>query len=197
MPVRDDLHGDDVFLIRDFLTPGECLHHIAATEAAGYEDAPINSGGGRMVMRKDVRNNDRVILDDHGLAADLFGRAAPFLPARWFGWQLAGLNERFRFYRYTPGQKFDWHMDGAFVRDTGEASQLTLLVYLNAGCRGGETLINLRRSGMVRVDDRLLTVVPEEGTALVFRHDVLHTGALVTAGTKYVLRSDVMYRRAE
>jgi hypothetical protein len=32
--------------------------------------------------------------------------------------------------------------------------------------------------------------------ALLFVHDVLHTGAVVASGTKYVLRSDVMVRPA-
>ena len=32
--------------------------------------------------------------------------------------------------------------------------------------------------------------------ALIFEHELLHEGAAVTAGRKYVLRSDVMYGRA-
>jgi hypothetical protein len=33
--------------------------------------------------------------------------------------------------------------------------------------------------------------------ALVFEHPVRHQGAPVTAGRKYVLRTDVMYRQNE
>ena len=32
--------------------------------------------------------------------------------------------------------------------------------------------------------------------ALLFQHRLLHEGAEVTAGVKYVVRSDIMYRRA-
>jgi hypothetical protein len=71
---KEPLHGDDIFLIRDFLSPEECQHHITRTEAAGYGDAPISTGGG-FVIRKDMRNNDRVMIDDVPLAAELFERA--------------------------------------------------------------------------------------------------------------------------
>lgn len=41
---------------------------------------------------------------------------------------------------------------------------------------------------------RGVEVAPTAGTALLFRHRVLHEGAPVAAGVKYVLRTDVMYR---
>ncbi len=190
---RHQLHDDDIFLIRGFLTPDECRRHIDLTEAAGYEDAPISSGRG-FVMAKSIRNNDRVMIDDPALAAELFERARPLLPPNFLVWTPVALNERFRYYRYNPGQKFEWHFDGAFTRENGDSSKLTFMVYLNDGFVGGETAFNLRRLGAVTDADEVLRVVPEAGTALVFRHDVLHTGAMVLEGTKYVLRSDVMFR---
>ena len=39
------------------------------------------------------------------------------------------------------------------------------------------------------------TIVPRAGMALLFQHRVLHEGAPVRSGVKYVLRSDLMYRR--
>jgi hypothetical protein len=50
---------------------------------------------------------------------------------------VVGLNERFRFYRYDPGQHFAPHMDGCYQRANGEESQFTFLVYLNDGFVGG------------------------------------------------------------
>jgi prolyl 4-hydroxylase len=38
------------------------------------------------------------------------------------------------------------------------------------------------------------TVAPERGAGLFFHHPHLHRGAPVTAGRKYVLRTDIMYR---
>jgi predicted 2-oxoglutarate/Fe(II)-dependent dioxygenase YbiX len=191
---KEQLAGDDVFVVHDFLTPGECRHFIARSEAAGFGDAPINAGMAGQIVRKDVRNNDRVMIDDWDLAKRLWDRVKEQVPARDGGWVAVGLNERLRFYRYDPGQRFFWHFDGAFERDTGDRSRLTFMIYLNDDFEGGETQFNLRRHGGVTDDDPLLRVVPRAGTALVFTHPILHQGAEVTKGRKYVLRSDVMYR---
>ena len=32
------------------------------------------------------------------------------------------------------------------------------------------------------------------GSVLIFQHDILHEGSLLHEGTKYVVRSDIMYR---
>jgi hypothetical protein len=55
---------------------------------------------------------------------------------------------------------------------------------LNEGFDGGETEFEAQ------------SIVPKTGHALLFEHRLRHQGAEVTAGTKYVLRSDVMFRRA-
>jgi len=55
------------------------------------------------------------------------------------------------------------------------------MVYLNGGARGGET----------RFEN--VSITPEPGLALLFDHYLLHEGAEVIEGTKYVLRTDVMY----
>ena len=100
------------------------------------------------------------------------------------GWRPHGLNERLRFYRYTPGQHFRWHLDGAFQRSPRERSRWTFMVYLNDDFDGGGT----------DFEDGV-TVRPVTGAALVFAHGLRHQGAEVTRGTKYVLRSDVMFVR--
>jgi predicted 2-oxoglutarate/Fe(II)-dependent dioxygenase YbiX len=134
-----------------------------------------------------VRDNARLIVDDLDLATRLWPRAKPLLPRCIHNWRAVGFNERFRFYRYDPGQTFAPHWDGAFYRDNGEQSELTFMVYLNDDFTGGETKFYLE-SGSPR-----LTVKPERGMALVFVHQQLHEGAPVVQGRKYVLRTDVMY----
>lgn len=181
---KESLVGDTIFLIHDFLSPEECAAFINRSEELGYLDAPITTSGG-FVMRKDVRDNERVIVDDVNLAAQWFERARPFLVDTWMYWKLAGLNERFRYYRYDVGQRFAAHTDGYFERDNGERSQFTIMVYLNGDCTGGTTNFYL--------GERVLRVQPQAGAALVFVHKYLHEGAPVESGRKYVLRTDVMY----
>lgn len=175
--------ADDVFEIPGVLPAQECRAMIERAEASGFGEATINAADGPRVARE-TRNNDRVIIDDPELARTIWSRVAPDIPAIRLGRQARGLNERFRFYRYNTGQKFDWHADGAFERPNGERSLLTFMIYLNAGYDGGETRFEAG-----------VSVRGEAGSALVFGHGLIHQGAAVTAGTKYVLRSDVMYGR--
>lgn len=184
---------DDLFVIHDFLSPQECEHYIARSEAAGYGDAPISTLGGPVIF-KEMRNNDRVMIDDVKLAEELWERLRPHFPERSQFWVPVGVNERFRFYRYDPGQQFDWHMDGCFARSPLEESAFTFMIYLNGGCAGGATEFNLRSRGGVRNDDPIIRVQPEPGKALIFPHRILHRGAPVEGGRKYVLRSDIMCR---
>lgn len=187
---KEQIEGDRIFVIRQFLTPAECSAFVARSEQTGYEEATITTGAG-FVMNKDIRDNARVIVDDLALATDWSERAGTLLPDSLSGSRLLGINERFRFYRYDVGQKFAPHYDGAFRRDNGERSRLTFMVYLNSDFAGGETRF-YGDSREVRV-----TIRPETGMALVFAHAQLHEGAPVDSGRKYVLRTDVMYTEPE
>jgi hypothetical protein len=138
-------------------------------------------------MYKDIRNNARVMIDDPELAEQLWQRVRPFLPQRLGKWEAVGCNERCRFYRYDPGEKFAPHYDGYFQRENGERSRLTFMVYLNGGFEGGAT--NFPHALP------LVSVRPKRGMALLFIHHQLHEGAPVIEGRKYVLRTDVMYRK--
>ncbi len=173
-----------LFTIHEFLGQDECESLIAAAEQGGFSAAPITTSRG-FVMAPDIRNNTRFMVDDLPLATRLWARLeSAIADAAPLG--ATGLNERFRYYKYDPGQAFHWHRDGRFVRNEREASRLTFMVYLNEGFTGGETEFDFPEQ----------SVTPRTGMALLFEHGLYHQGAPVTHGTKYVLRSDVMYPRA-
>jgi predicted 2-oxoglutarate/Fe(II)-dependent dioxygenase YbiX len=180
--------AESVFTIEGLLTAEECAELIAIGEAVGFGEAPINSLLGPMVF-KDIRNNQRAILDEPALASRLWPRAAPYIPAQHGGRVALGFNQRFRFYRYDVGQQFDWHRDGAFARENGERSQITVLIYLNEYFTGGETSFDDPKLGALS----RLDIVPKTGAALFFDHPLVHKGQPVLAGRKYVVRTDVMY----
>jgi prolyl 4-hydroxylase len=185
---KADLDGDHVFAVHDFLSPAECAEFIRMSRGLSWE---VGTVGGEEV--ESVRNNERVLFDHPVLAADLFARARPFLPAAIGRRPLVGFNERWRFYRYGPGQAFRPHRDGSYARvESGDESHLTFMVYLNDVAAGGETRFF---AGMEDAFERrpYLTVAPRAGTALVFIHRIWHEGAAVTAGEKFVLRTDIMY----
>src|SRR5262249_14439879 len=90
---KEELDGDRVFVIHDFLTPQECARCMAASEAVGYGDAPLTTAFGP-VLDKDVRNNERVMVDDPALAAAFCANAAPLVPTRLGSWEAVDFNER-------------------------------------------------------------------------------------------------------
>lgn len=191
--------SNEVFTIANVLSPAECAEYVALTENIGYTSAPITTHQG-FEMRPDIRNNERVILDDSERADSLWQRVSDSIPntiEKWRipntieKWQAIGLNERLRFYRYDPGQRFAIHHDGSHRRDNGQKSLLTFMIYLNEGFEGGETRFWLSRNYHIAECD--VSVVPVTGMALCFVHELLHEGAPVIQGRKYVLRSDVMY----
>ncbi len=130
------------------------------------------------------RDQDRVIRDDPAAAAELCRRLAPHLPQTIGSLTLVGINERLRFYRYRPGQRFAPHMDHWYQPSDRRITLLTLLAYFNDDFEGGET----------RFEEQLQQVVkPKPGLVALFQHKVRHEGCEVVRGIKYAMRSDVIY----
>ncbi len=177
-----------VIEVPHLVDPTFCTGMIAQAEALGFAPATITTEDGTSVV-PDIRNNDRLILDDPELAGELWRLVAPSVAQPFKGQVAVGLNERLRVYRYGPGQQFDWHQDGEY-RSGASVSRFTLMVYLNDDYEGGGTSFGDVFSPHVFQD---FTVRPETGKALLFHHPLSHRGDPVLRGRKYVLRTDVMF----
>jgi len=202
--------SEGIFLLDNVLHAGECDAIVATSKAMGYtEDAPVSLG-------RNVRRNENCVwIVDDALNDAVFERARRMLPPMILlqtrsgqdfpVGPVAGLNRRWRLYRYGAGDVFKYHTDGgwpgsgldasgALVQDLHEGrrySWLTFLIYLNDDFVGGQTKFAL--------DGReAFAVAPKKGSVLCFLHghhplSPLHEGGLVTEGTKYVARTDVLY----
>lgn len=181
----------NIFLIHDLLTEDECVGLIQQASAAGVDDQDFGRPG-----HPDVRG--RGAFENQAVTQMLWDRLAQFAPRLTAVYEngmrpqpspkfpletyvASGLNPRLRFYRYYPGQRFPRHFDIAY--EVGETSRsfLTVIVYLNDDAVGGDTIFAKHQ------------VSPRRGTALVFPHELQHQGGQVSAGVKWVLRSDIMY----
>lgn len=181
--MEKQIYSPGIFTLKHFLSLEECEDLIIKSEAMGYEEATVDVGNGVQRMIKGVRNNERVLYKDDAYATFIWERLQDFAPEGTDNRSAVGVNELFRFYKYSPGQRFKMHKDGSFERNRFEASQYTFMIYLNEAYTGGETIFS---SGEI--------IHPETGTALIFHHPLRHEGALLTAGVKYVLRTDIMYK---
>lgn len=177
------------FELEGFLSADECKNLIERSENIGFQESLIQVRGVGQVVNKDVRDNERAFFDDKELASSLFERVLQYLPqeveSNDFNWEPLELNERFRFYKYQDGQQFKQHLDGSFVRNENEISKVTMLLYLNEDFEGGATRFVLENEA----------VSPKTGKLLLFRHNILHSGMPCSNGIKYVLRTDVIYKK--
>jgi len=119
-------------------------------------------------------------------------------------WRPVGLNETLRFCRYEAGGFFRRHCDGMFRRSEDEQSLFTCMFYLNGDLDGGATRFLKPGDGTLgsapleaaRQEELLASVPPETGLCLLFyQKGLLHEGEDLHAGSKYILRTDVMFRR--
>jgi hypothetical protein len=168
--------GQRLWLVDDVCAPTECKAWIDLIERSQPALATNNPG---------YRDQDRVMVDDADAADALYARLAPRLPRQVGDLEIFGLNPRLRLYRYRPGQRFAEHTVHWYQPSDTEISLLTVLVYLNDGFVGGET----------RFTEHLDAVVEARpGRVAVFQHKLRHEGAPVVSGTKYAIRTDVLYR---
>lgn len=152
-------------------------------------------------------------LDDHPLVTGLAGRR--------YIYHLSRLNERLRFLKYEGDEYFRPHWDGCYRTPGGqEVSFYTIHLYLNGDgeqdlAELAREMENIEKDDSIKADrsagsllggatsfipnfeeERAVRVFPKTGSLLVFQqNDLLHGGDPVVRGTKYTMRTDVMYRK--
>ena len=212
-------HGTAVspFLLTALLSKGECdrLIKLVETPSKSYlqkvdwEYSPS------------YRDCSRAVLKCPEFTSALYKRILPLLSesecekVRPYGfdggeeWRPQKLNEVIRISRYDRGDHFATHKDGAFVQNDNVRSVYTVLVYLNEppSFKGGNTVIYLPsgseceelgigdNGGSKAPPKEIVRVVPKTGSAVVMLHDTLHAGAVVSYGSKYICRLDIMFHR--
>ena len=179
--MKPKYHTKLIWTIENFISKKECETLILFSEQQGYEEAKVSLTTGAKIM-KGIRNNYRLVYKDVNLANKYWQTLKKFCPNTLEKNEASGLNEQFRFYKYESDQRFKRHIDGRFKRSDQEESRVTFMIYLNDDFSGGET----------KFDN--VTISPKTGTALCFIHEQKHEGCPVPEGTKYVIRSDVMYK---
>ena len=188
-----------VIHLLNVLSDEECDRFVQISEALGYHgDAPVS-------LPRSIRHNDNFNwIVDESVDGPIWDRCRRFFGVSEFdGQRPLALNARFRFYRYATGDFFNPHTDGAWpgsrvingqlVADAygDRLSQMTALIFLSDGYEGGRTLFHTGPTSIVPVHT-------PKGAILCFPHGThpqhcVHAGEEVTAGRKYIIRTDVLY----
>ena len=108
------------------------------------------------------------------------------------------------------GDHFSPHLDGPWVPSEEESSVFTVVMYLNSDFEGGATsslkkvLFPMCKLSIIiwprpslPLGGVLCSVSPKAGTALIFNHDTVHEGQPVTQGTKYIIRTEIIFRQVD
>ncbi|GAB5364510.1 hypothetical protein AAMO2058_000976700 [Amorphochlora amoebiformis] len=210
----------DGFVLSNVLSKEECekLRKGVATDGQDYtfwNPEDTNS--------KHTRNVDTIEVFDESLAAGIWERVKmqvtnnieiPEENDDWeFGlegkWEAYGINPKMLFARYPEGGHFSPHTDGHQVIDFNHRSLHSVIIYLNDCSEGGATQLfkpedykdkkfiqdkqGRFRFSKEKVADRAL---PKAGSMLSFSQHHMHEGEPVGSGcSKFIIRTDVMYRR--
>ncbi|KAI4150332.1 MAG: hypothetical protein LQ340_004149 [Diploschistes diacapsis] len=203
---------DQIVVVRKLFTSFLCQRYVSFL--AGL---PLVTTPGLPKKGDALRANDRYEVNDPHFAAKLFGTTAlkKLIEGSSYEWggEVCGLNPRIRIYRYTKGQFFDKHYDDSNVVELPldppmrAKTTWTLLLYLtgpSTGCKGGETVFYPEHGhtklpmGQPNRDKEAIAVSPEVGMALLHKHGhdcLLHEGKEVTAGEKWIIRTDLCVKR--
>lgn len=194
-------------VVDGILSPEECKKLISSAETDGFSRPEA--------FNESARSCERLHTVDVTLSDEIMKRIRPFLPevismdgARW---KLNRFTHHWRYVKYRRGGHFIPHYDGSKLLPWHEMSVFTVQIYLNDDFTGGSTRFytdfSPDRQASHQIDYGAVTefnppnppthsVIPRTGAALVFNHagqSVLHDGADVEEGLKYILRGDILY----
>ncbi|KAK0717067.1 hypothetical protein B0T26DRAFT_675437 [Lasiosphaeria miniovina] len=198
---------DKVVVLRSFFPRSLCRDYVSVLGTL-----PLTTTPGKPKRGEALRVNDRYQIDDPKFADRLWsetGLKDAVLSddvAHLWGGDVIGLNANIRVYRYSPGQFFDAHYDDSnnvlVTTETGDSlpakTTWTLLLYLTSssdGCVGGETVFYPYDRQSAK---EAIIVSLETGMLLLHKHGhdcMLHEGREVTAGEKWILRTDLCVKR--
>ncbi|CAE6394704.1 unnamed protein product [Rhizoctonia solani] len=196
-----ELIPDQIYIIDDFLSREEsALFSKFITGLPLVATPPPKKG-------EATRVNHRISFQSKDFAAIVYNAISPHLPplpcseTRVSDAAPGGCNPNIRLYKYGPGEYFGPHYDESIRdKDTGWWSEWTVLIYVTGqedGVDGGQTVFYKPVPGSRNNTEEIVPPLTR-GSVLIHRHGracMLHEGREVKAGTKLVLRSDIMFTR--
>jgi len=125
-------------------------------------------------------------------------------------WRPIGVSPLFRYIRYAEGGKLVAHYDETFRQSREIRTLETLVIYLTTNEHGATRFIHDEQVGKpmweynfsdwdrsAREDEVALRVAPQEGSALLFPHRMLHDSEPLAVGDpeKIIIRTDILFER--
>jgi len=163
---------------------------INVSENQGYIKAGLTSDKfKKQKVDEYVRKSDRVIIDSPELAELIENRIKHAIPKIYKGMKYDSINERFRFLKYDGEGHFNRHTDGHY-QDQDKVSLITILIYLNQDYQGAYTTFFKDKYDKIG-----FALPPKTGMVCLMDQDIEHQVPELEKGVKYVVRSELMYKK--
>jgi hypothetical protein len=161
-------------IVPDVFSVEECKHFIEATEATRWYPAGYS-------------HPSDFAMNDKGIADELFSRLQHVLPREFEGRPLSRINDYLHFYRYAPRWVNQITTFGGFVTSSGnEVGRIYVTLFLNDDYKCGEETLDLVEGGHVKFK-------AQTGSVLLSYCCITHKEEAVWSGTKYTMRTNVMF----
>lgn len=176
--------------LKKCFTKKECKTLIKISEDIGYKKASLyTDSGGKEHFYEDYRKSERCIIDDEKYAKILEKRIYDYIPKVYANKRYDSINPRFRFLKYENQGCFSRHRDSNYQTDS-TISSITILIYLNSDYEGGYTKFFSNPTDNVEY-----TLNPKSGMVCLMDQDIGHEVPFLTSGVKYVVRTELMYKK--
>jgi len=185
----EHIPNTNITCIHDVFRANECDELIDCAESIGFSRKE-SSGKFRSIWQYEAT--------DLSFTKSIQCRLEPWVPQTLIVdgqcWEWVGLNETWCWAKLYPGETPQRNHDFPIHRSDGAVGMFTVNIFMNCDFRGGKTRFYLRSS--TNIDHE---VNPKSGMAVLIPADKLyvHDSEEVVAGVKYLLRSDLMYRRCD
>jgi 2OG-Fe(II) oxygenase superfamily len=176
-----------IWVLRNFLTQQECQAWINHVESDACKLEYLQQRGTRYLAARECFRFHR---EDATMSHRLFERlkATQVLESlpQFPGEEPVTFNPSLRLYKYDKGMSFAKHVDDSNVVAGIGVTRMTVLIYLS-NCQGGATRF-----------EQDTAFEPASGAILLHVHGDLcleHQADPVVSGTKWVLRTDLVYTK--
>lgn len=168
--------GTQIYQIHNAVSPSVCRDYVQEGDRVGWSPTNISE-----LNPLFSRSQTTIRIDTQALFAAIQHTAPPRLNDMDI---VSLVEQRTACMRYSEGEYFGLHSDAPFIAPDGAFTRLSLVLYLNDDYTGGETVF----------PDQALEVIPEVGKVLLFPPTLRHMSKPISRGTKYIVRSEVLYR---
>eukprot|EP01091_Cochliopodium_minus_P006902 TRINITY_DN16865_c0_g1_i1.p1 TRINITY_DN16865_c0_g1~~TRINITY_DN16865_c0_g1_i1.p1 ORF type:complete len:251 (-),score=61.89 TRINITY_DN16865_c0_g1_i1:9-761(-) len=186
-------------ILKNVLSRKECKKILEISESIGYGNLGKGNTGNA------YRGNRRLQIHDidERLGKEIWRRISHYIPLSEEipedgKFIFDSINPRYRFAKYYEGNGFAIHVDKPTVFEKDICSVYTVNIYLNdlSNEQGGRTRFYKKMTDKVPV----AAAGGEAGSIAIFKQSLfpyspVHDGEKVNSGLKYLMRTDLIYKR--